>query len=139
LTVRIATIEDFPIAIKLASKFVEEAYGDWSNFETVYGLVVDLIKDDDKVFLLCEDKGFLAGVINKFILGPHRMAVELGWYVKPEHRGEKIGKDLMDGFEDWAKIMSCILITMISIDDEVGKYYEKRGYKLYERTYMKEL
>jgi len=137
--VRIAQTEDFNIAFTLADIFVTEAYGKWADSRATYSLVYQCIKDEDKVFLLYEDKGFLAGVTNRFLLGNQYMAVELGWYVLPECRGTGAGKALMDGFEDWAKIMKCDLISMISIDDEVGNYYEKRGYKLYERTYMKEL
>jgi len=136
--VRIATEEDYDLAFDLAWTFVNQAYGNFADKDEVRDLVAHLIRDDDKVFLI-GDGGFLAGLTHKFILGYKRMAIELGWYVDPSKRRTGIGKALMDGFEDWAKIMNCDLITMISIDDEVGKYYEKRGYKLYERTYMKEI
>lgn len=136
--VRIAKAEDFDEAFDLAWKFISEAYGEFADEQKCRDLVVRLIEDDDKVFLLREG-GFCAGVINQFILGNKRMAVELGWYVDPSKRGTGIGKALMNGFEDWATIMDCDLVSMISIDDEIGDYYEKRGYKLYERTYMKEL
>lgn len=126
-------------ALSLALEFGHKAYPDWVGDEVIYDLVCDLIDDPSKVILLYEDKGFLAGITHNFLLGPHRMAVELGWYVQPEYRGEKIGKALIDGFENWAEVMDCKLITMVSIDEEMGKYYEKRGYKLYERSYMKEL
>lgn len=139
MTVHIASNEDILTALTLADKFCKEAYGKWADDETVYKLVVRLLNDPDKVFLLYEDKGFLAGITNTFLLGPQQMAIELGWYVNPESRGDGVGKALIEAFEDWAKIMDCKLITMISIDDEVSNYYVKRGYKLYERTYMKEM
>jgi len=132
-------MEDFETAFQLADKFTNQAYGKWADPITLYGVVAGIINDPDKVFLLAEDKGFLAGVTHKFLLGSQLMAVELGWYVEPEARGQKVGKALIESFEDWAKIMNCELITMISIDDEVGEYYKKRGYALYERSYMKEL
>jgi GNAT superfamily N-acetyltransferase len=139
MTVRIATEEDFNIAYELAYKFSEQAYGKWLDPGTLMSLVIQLIQNPEKVFLLYEDKGFLAGTTHQFLLGPQKMAAELGWYVKPEARGEKVGKALIESFEDWAKIMGCSLITMISIDDAVGEAYKKNGYDLYERTYMKEL
>ena len=137
--VRIATGSDWQIANKLAMKFCSEAYGKWVDQTIVTDLVESLIFDEDKVMFLYKEDGFLAGILNRFILGNKIMAVELGWYVNPDSRGKKIGKDLINAFEDWAKEKNADLITMVSIDNDVGNYYEKNGYKLYERTYMKEL
>lgn len=139
MTVRMATGSDWQIANKLAYKFCTEAYGKWTDKAVVTDLVESLIFDDDKVMFLYEEKGFLAGVLNRFILGGQTMAVELGWYVLPEYRKSGVGKDLIGAFEAWALSRGCDLITMVSIDNDVGAYYEKNGYKLYERTYMKEL
>ena len=139
MTVRIATEDDFNIAYELAYKFSTEAYGKWMDPGHLMSLVIQLIQNPERVLLLYEDKGFLAGTTHSFLLGPQKMAAELGWYVKPESRGEQIGKSLIESFEDWARIMECKLIVMISLDDKVGEYYKKNGYDLYERTYMKEL
>ena len=139
MTVRIATGSDWTIANQLAMKFCTEAYGKWVNKQVITDLVESLIFDEDKIMFLYEDKGFLAGILNRFILGDRLMAVELGWYVNPDSRGRKIGKDLIKAFEAWAKEKNASLVTMVSIDDDVGAYYEKNGYKLYERTYMKEI
>ena len=139
MSVRIAIEEDVLQATLLANRFAHEAYDPWVDDETIYESVVDTINNPDKVILLYENKGFLAGVTHKFLLGNHLMAVELAWYVVPEARGEGVGKLLIESFEDWAKIMGCKLITMVSIDDEVGNYYKKLGYTLRERTYMKEI
>lgn len=140
MTIRMATGADWQIANKLAYKFCTEAYGEWADKAVITELVECLIFDEDKCFFLdSTGVAFLAGVTNSFILGKLKMAIELGWYVAPESRGGGIGRQLMESFEDWAKTQECQLITMISIDDTVGDYYEKNGYKLYERTYMKEL
>ena len=139
MVVRMATGADWQIANKLAYKFCSEAYGQWTDKIVITDLVESLIFEDDKVMFLYEDKGFLAGILNRFILGNKTMAVELGWYVDPDVRGKKIGKDLLREFEKWAKFKNADLITMVSIDNDVGNFYEKNGYKLYERTYMKEL
>jgi GNAT superfamily N-acetyltransferase len=139
MTVRIATEDDFNIAYELAYKFSEQAYGKWMDPGHLMSLVISLIQNPEKVLLLYEDKGFLAGTTLQFLLGPQKMAAELGWYVDEQYRDQKVGKALIESFEDWARIMECKLITMISIDDKVGEYYKKNGYALYERTYMKEL
>lgn len=137
--IKLASLEDIDSAEKVAWKFVQQAYGDFADLDVTFDLVEKLLTDDDKCFFIYEDKAFLAGLISPFILGPQKMAIELGWYVDPALRGEGIGRQLIDLFEEWAKMKNCDLITMISIDDEVGEYYKKRGYALYERTYMKEL
>lgn len=134
-----ATLDDYELAYSLAQKFIQTQYGKWSNDEKVKAVVYSLLVGNDKCFFLYKDCGFIAGVKTQFLLGIQDTAVEIGWWLDPDKRGTGAGKELMDAFEDWAVKENCKLITMISIDDSVGKYYEKRGYKLYERTYMKEI
>lgn len=94
---------------------------------------------EDTVSLLEEGKGMLLGKASPFSFGYHKIAMEVGWWVDPEYRKSGVGKSLIDAFEYWANKMGCSLVVMGSLDDSLGSYYEKNGYKSAERLYMKEL
>lgn len=135
------TEEDFKLTVDLAMRFAAASpYAKYVELGAMQNMVaICMRKQDSIVFLDTEGRGMLMGTIVPFIYGSKQVAVELGWWVDPEARNAGVGRELIERFELWAKIMGCELITMISIDDQIGLYYEKRGYELRERTYMKEL
>lgn len=138
---RIATIEDFDLVMSLAGNFVKNSpYSDYVDEGRLEGLVKAFLTSDgtDKVIILSDDCGMLAGHIAPFAFGQSLIAMELAWWVEPSERGKSVGKELLEGFEFWAKRNGCKLISLACLDDSVGKFYERRGYKLYERTYFKE-
>lgn len=140
--IRVAeTAKDFQITVDLAMKFAEASpYKEYVELDAMRMIVASCMTKDDAVVLLDEEgRGMIMGMIVPFIYGSARAAVELGWWVNPEARNSGIGRDLLNLFESWAQVRGCKMITMIAIDDEIGPYYEKRGYELRERTYMKEL
>ena len=67
------------------------------------------------------------------------VASELVWYVPPEKRNSSLGYRLFKKYEQWAKDNSADIIMVDCLDDKVAKFYESQGYKLVQRTYMKEL
>jgi GNAT superfamily N-acetyltransferase len=138
---RIATIEDEDLILELALKFVNESpYKEYANEEYIRGLIKDFLASDQSVkIVLLHENSMLAGMVSPFLFGPHLMATEVAWWVDLDSRKKKIGEELLEAFEFWAKKVGCDLITMVSIDDTLGKYYEKKGYSLHERAYMKEL
>jgi GNAT superfamily N-acetyltransferase len=87
----------------------------------------------------------IGGIIVPYIYDNYSQAIELCWWVDEDVRHTGLGKELLQAFEDWAKEEGCKYITMISLaapnqeHDQVGKVYEKLGYSLMERTYMKEI
>lgn len=140
--IKIATIEDIDIIVSMAMKFISESnYKNYGNEIALRALVERVLNapDEDSIVLLYEDKGMIAGITSQFLFGTFKSATELAWWIDPEHRKSRLGSELLEAFEYWAKKVGCKLITMISIDDNVGKYYEKKGYVLQERTYTKEL
>lgn len=138
---KIATIEDKALVLEMAIKFIEQTeYKEHYTKEKLEALVTDFILDPTKLLLLYGEVGFIAGIIVPFIFGDKRLASELAWWVTPDQRGKEAGGELLLAFEYWAKnVAKCDLISMGSLDDRVGKYYEKNGYKLLERAYLKEL
>lgn len=135
--IRVATESDINAVLDMALKFVKNTgYKDIYNEYKVTSMILYCMEHG---IVLMHDYGFVMGLADQFIYGSTSMATELAWWVDPDHRGDGVGKELLEGFESWAKSIGCSYVTMISIDDNVGKYYEKKGYKLYERAYMKEL
>ncbi len=69
------------------------------------------------------------------------IAVETFWFVAPEHRG--IGIRLFNAFEKWAKDNQCSKTAMIHLTDSMPErleqLYLKRGYRLIEKHYVKDL
>jgi GNAT superfamily N-acetyltransferase len=92
---------------------------------------------ENSVFIAENGHGMLVGMKRPFIYGVCDTAIELSWWVDEEYRNTGLGKELLKAFEDWAKENNCKFMTMVSLDDHAGHLYEKLGYTLAERTYMK--
>lgn len=142
MSLKIATIEDLDLVVSMAVKFIEATeYKNLYTEDKIRELASNLLQaDKDKtIIFLYGDVGFLAGVTSPFLFGDVKQASEVAWWVEPSARGKEAGKELIKVFEYWAHKVGCKVVTMVSLDEKVGKIYEKNGYKLYERAYLKEL
>jgi hypothetical protein len=97
-------------------------------------------------FILMDDqkRGFIAAMVIQNIWCPSIYELhELAWWVKPEHRGSTVGGRLWKSFDVMAKEMldngrvQIICTSILSNSPKMN--YEKRGYKLMQKTYFKEL
>jgi ribosomal protein S18 acetylase RimI-like enzyme len=90
----------------------------------------ELIADADATILKClNDDGHLVGSV---YLQKQKDHLYLGMLtVKPELQGFGIGKKLLQAAELYAKNNACILImmTVISVREELIAWYERFGYK----------
>jgi GNAT superfamily N-acetyltransferase len=91
--------------------------------------------------LMADDKivGFLLATEGNFhpYLGLTRIAIEMAWWVEPEHRGH--GKSLLDAFLAWTEEAKFEYVTMTAIDDTVGHIYERYGFTKNEVAYIKRI
>lgn len=140
---KIATIEDHDEVLGMAMKFMSlTEYTEYSNEETISNLINTILtgEQNSMIILLKPGVGFLAGMSSPFVFGPHFIASEIAWWINEDKRKTGAGAELIEAFEYWAKnVAGCTLITLTGLDDDIGKFYEKKGYKLYERAYMKQL
>lgn len=97
------------------------------------------------VFVLEDNDGNLQGgigFINCFDFhNGEKIGIETFWYVAPQYRGE--GMKLIKTFENKAKELGCVKAAMIhmvdSMPDVLRRVYGRRGYKLIECHYVKDL
>lgn len=142
MTLKLATHEDIPDILILAQAFVEESpyTGDAEDIEQT---VRNLLRDRNQgiiVLYLVDDKpvGFIGGVLSKMITSKDPIATEVMWYVSPSARGSRKSLALKEAFEYWAKRVGAKMIAMSTLaDDKIERYYERTGYKLMEKTYLK--
>lgn len=141
MNTRIATEADIDQIVRMAGRFAENSpYASFIDEASLYSLARDFFHGPGRVILLYEDKGLIAGAATPFLFGPGKIAVEIAWWVEPEYRHQGIGEELLEGFEYWAKnVAQCNMVSMVSLDEEVGKFYESKGYRLQERSYWKVL
>lgn len=140
---KIATLEDLPDIVNMSMKFMETTgYAEFSDRKTIEDFAFDMLNAErnEKIVIYEPGVGFLAGVANPFPFGPHLLATEVAWWVSPDARGKRVGAEFLEAFEYWAKeIAGCTMLSMVGLDDKLEKFYQDKGYKLYERAYMKVL
>lgn len=139
---KIADMDDIETILDMSMKFIGmTGYDQISNVDDIKMLIQEVLEAprNEKIIIL-DDFGFIAGQATKFPFGPDLIATEIAWWIEPEARGENKGAKLMEAFEYWAKnVAGCRFISMTSLNNTVEKIYKKKGYKLYERAYMKTL
>lgn len=140
--IRVATLEDLPLVTEFGKKFISEAslgnVTDLSKCEEMAKLFI-LSPKKEKIILLYEDIGMIAGGISPMLFSNLLVATEMMWWVNKGERSKEIGSILLNAFEYWAKEAGANMINMNCFDDRVGKFYEKNGYSLRERIYFKDL
>lgn len=148
---RIAREQDHKTVVEMSSAFFKDTqYGDLEIDETGHDATVSSFlhpEDREKICLLYEldgkPVGCIAGQVTPIPFLNRKVASECMWWVHPDYRGTTAGIDLLDAFEYWADLQGANFIQMMCMPDRTGKLldrlYKKRGYRLTEITYTKEL
>lgn len=78
--------------------------------------------------------GFVAAIIDSFFFSDYVRAMDLGFYILPEHRGGRAAFDLIRAIEQWAKDQGVSEFYMgHSVGgkiEETKKFYIHNGYKI---------
>jgi len=147
--IRKATYDDILDIAYLGKKFAKESQNSglgWSQ-EKVFNSLHDAVQRDDFLILVMEKDdeviGFFAGLVTPCFFSDAKQAVDLAWFVHKDHRGSREALGMIDMYEEWAKKSGAVFVNMVNLDvlngDKVRKMYEKRGYRLVENTFAKEL
>jgi len=116
---------------------------DIDNLRTLFD---NAIENPDAAFFVLDDGKDIYGFIGGFITNPFynhslRIALELGWWLRPEYRRAGLSMDLLGAFESWAEERGANQITMVCLEsimpEVVGKIYTDMGYRLTEHSYTK--
>lgn len=146
---RIAAPEDFPRIAEMGRSFYEQTVYQkvpysgqglaeyWCPLALSQGMLF-VASDGDRVI------GAIGGLSSPFILNPaYGIGAEMFMWVEPEYRGKRIADMLMDAIEDSARESGVTFFSMMSLEavhpEVADKIYKKRGYRLAEHTYVKEL
>lgn len=147
---RLGTEADTEVVVRLCQEFFAQTqYGNIpvskSDIEKTSRPFLGPVNTNN-VCILWDGKdhfGIIGGLINEIPFINRKVAVECMWYVDPALRGSEAGEKLLDAFEHWAYLSGADMIQMMCLPDGTGKlldrYYKKRGYRLTELTYTKEL
>ena len=78
--------------------------------------------------------GFISIIIAPFFFSDVERASDLGFYIRPEHRGGSAAVRLLRAAENWAKSMGCKELYMgHSVGgkvDQMKQFYLRNGYRI---------
>lgn len=87
-----------------------------------------------------EPVGILVAYAFEPIFSTTKLAVEVFWYLDPEHRQGRRGIEMMQAYEYWAKLVGCKVVQygwLTSSPEGMKKLYERAGAQLTEHVYHK--
>ena len=148
--IRKATPIDMPALIEMMRGYVAEAPMDTlkdvslHNQRHIEELLSSLIAGRGFILIDEECRGFIAAMIIINVWCPTVYELhELAWWVHPSYREGTVGGRLWKAFDTIAQeFLDCgraqiICTSLIASSPTIN--YEKRGYKLMQKTYFKEL
>lgn len=148
IKIRKATRDDLRRIVEMAGRFYPfTSYWTFSKipFHPEQAAIVAETMIDNGVLHVAEVDGDVVGMIGliliPFIFNPDFIhAGEIIWWVEPEWWQGGVGEMLLDSIEDPIRESGATHIQMIDLPNSnlsAAKLYEKKGYKLTERSYTK--
>lgn len=88
--------------------------------------------------------GLIIGIVSPLMFDwSVKQSNELAWYVTPDHRDSRVGLELFNSFEKVSINRGVKYINMVSPlsleAEKLNKLYTRKGYKLQETTWTKEV
>jgi GNAT superfamily N-acetyltransferase len=148
MSIRAATPADIPALVAMGNRFhIAAGWDDITEYDSqsFAATLRALIPSDDAVVLSAEKDRQVVGMAGALIYPlyfnvGHRTAQEMFWFVDENHRG--IGGELFDALLEEVKAKGAQSMSMIALDKMpgfVGEFYERRGFRPAERSYMRKL
>lgn len=146
MNIRLARYEDILDLSLLIRSFTSEAkYGFSLDYNKIYDTLKNTMEDDDYLLLVVEDGDKLVGMFFAMLIEPlfssDKVAAEVAWYISPDSRGSKQALKLIDWYLLWAEERGATKATIADIVElnDIGKLYNRKGFVLSERSYVKDL
>lgn len=149
-TLRQATLNDVPLLVEHAYNLFKQStynYVSWDEAkarEMIEKAVIEGGKDF--LVLLSYDKEDIVGGVMAYAFEPlfskERIAVESYLWLDEDYRSSRRGQELLEAYEYWCKLVDVKIAQvglLASADQRMAKFYERRGYKIGETVYYKEL
>lgn len=143
------TLETLPEVREIGEKFTASVnYPGGFNFEAFSAAwSVALEYDLGVIFCARDEVGKVVGLFGAHFsddpFSGWKTANESFWFVLPEARSSSVGIRLFNAFESEAKERDCKKILMVHLKGEfeapLAALYERRGYRLLEQTFGKEI
>lgn len=146
MTLRLAEERDLEEVVRMARMFHKSSpYASmaFSEERLIDFFQIYLADKTKMIVILSEQDGKPRGMIVGMADSPHfsdeKAATELAWWMDEEYRRGRDSIDLMKAYEEWARRIGATVTQMalLSSSPDVSKLYEKSGYSLTERTYVK--
>lgn len=149
-TLRHANLDDIPAILEMAKDLYETSVYKTIKVDYARGrqMLEQFIVEGNENFLvmLSHDEGTPVGVIAAYVFKPlfsqERIATEVLLWLKPEYRTTQRGKELLDAYEYWAKLVGASFVQygmLSSADPRLARFYERRGASEIEKVYYKDL
>lgn len=149
-TLRHATLDDVPVIVEMArTLYASSVYSEISiDTAKVRQMLEKFIVEGQQNFLvvLSHDEGKPVGVLAAYAFQPlfsnDKIATEVLLWLEPEHRNTKRGKELLDAYEYWAKLIGVKVVQyglLSSADPRLASFYERRGAFSAENIYYKKV
>lgn len=134
--IRLAEPEDYEHVENIVMEFIGKAYPndppDLGKVQEIISGVVAMGRE--KGIILLSDHGILIGYVNSLVFSREPIAMELAWYATDGQ-----GMKLLKAFEYWARLVNCKKISLSTMSLRLDRMLTKRGYKLTEMSYLKDL
>lgn len=146
--IRRASSADAPVILAMGARFFATThYTAFASYDDNSALALIEAMTESGVLLVAEQDGVLVGCVGLMVCPflfdqSKRVAAEVLWYVTPEAQGAGMGKALLAAVEPACRDAGCVAVQMIHLESsppQAGAMYERAGYALKERSYMKGL
>lgn len=148
--IRDATQEDVLDTVLAVKQFCKEIpHPAWTKFNTnkVNSLVVQLVESENGFVKVVEKEGEIVGaliaVVSELPISDLTFSQELMFWIDPEHRKGRTAIKLIDMYVDWSEERGCSFTRLSELDNilekKAGSLFERKGFKLTETAYVKEI
>lgn len=150
--IRLAEQKDIPELVKMLLAFQSEAgcYDQITPCEkSLSNFMAGIITNADADAAVYEVDGIIAGATAilaypSWFNQAQKVGQELFWYIKPEYRGKYgMAMRMFKWLERWAEDHKLQALTVASTGtlkvEKLGEFYEKRGFKMWDVLYTKEV